>query len=95
MSYEGYNQVLCEKGHYHTFDAYDSYSRLDWKCPVCQSKVAWDNSVNLTNGSYEGKKRIDGYVKLKIDVPSKTCVCKKCKNKHKITECTYKIPKKK
>ena len=97
MSYEGYTQVLCEKGHYTSYDAYNDISgNKDWKCPVCKAKLAWYNLVDLTNGSFDDKgKRIDGLVILKIDKPAKLCKCKDCGNEHMITEPTFKIPKKK
>ncbi len=55
MSYEGYEQLLCENGHYLTEDCYefDSSDTEEWRCPVCQAKLAWWNSVDITNGSYE------------------------------------------
>lgn len=98
MSYEGYTQVLCAKGHYFAYDAYyDSiaYPSKEWKCDICKAKMAWYNLVDLTNGSYEGKKRIDGFVELKVDVPATMCKCKECGNEHTIACATFKIPKKK
>jgi hypothetical protein len=65
MSYEGYTQVLCKNGHYHTYDCYtwscicdtswdiDKQEPREWKCPICQASLAWRNGVNLTNGSFE------------------------------------------
>jgi len=49
MSYEGYQQCLCTNGHYWTVDCYD-HSRNDL-CPDCGSPIAWENGVDLTNGS--------------------------------------------
>ena len=66
MSFEGYNQLLCKKGHYFNLDVYDARDIEDIKCPVCKENVAWYNIVDVTNGSYEGKVRIDGYIELKI-----------------------------
>jgi len=95
MSYEGYTQVLCEKGHFTSYDAYsDTSSNKEWKCPVCKAKRAWYNLVDLTNGSFEGKKRIDGFVELEVDVPAQMCKCKECGNEHMIVPPTFKIPKK-
>ena len=58
MSYEGYRQVLCKNGHYHTYDCYEwNYGGFGgaeegWQCPICGEGMAWDHSVDLTNGSY-------------------------------------------
>lgn len=94
MSYEGYTQILCEKGHYDSQDAYSGYDRKIWKCTVCGSKTAWENMVDTTNGSYEGKKRIDGHITLKFKNPPVMCICDKCGDKHVKEQATYKIPKK-
>ena len=91
MSYEGYTQGLCAKGHYSQWDAYDTIPK---KCQYtgCKEKIVWTNAVNLTNGSYEGNERIDGFVELKIK-SRKVCKCKKCGNVHSPEYITYKIPK--
>jgi len=92
MSYEGYEQFLCENGHFWTVDCYDSRT----KCPDCKGKAVWFNGVDLTNGSWDDNgRRIDGYVKLEIDVPAEECTCEKCGHKHNKTVATYKIPKNK
>jgi len=63
MSYEGYTQYLCAKGHYFTKNAYD-YS--DVVCDICSNGAVWWNQVDETNGSWdEDGNRIDGYVELK------------------------------
>ena len=61
MSYEGYYQIICKQGHYHTCDCYDYpdfTSELSgqepWKCGICGASAAWYNSVDVTNGSYCG-----------------------------------------
>ena len=92
MSYEGFEQALCAKGHYHH---YDCYSTTPKKCQIkgCSEKIVWRNMVNLTNGSYEGNKRIDGFVTLKENGNNK-CKCKCCGNVHNKVTSTYKIPKK-
>ena len=45
MSYEGYEQCLCENGHYFIKDAWDE----ERPCPYCQSPIVWENSVDETN----------------------------------------------
>lgn len=53
MSYEGYEEFICEKGHYHTSDAlYESYVEQTKNCPQCGGKMEWWNSVDQTNGYY-------------------------------------------
>jgi hypothetical protein len=76
MSFEGYYQVLCRKGHYHTEDCYDHplFAENDryidptkpvWTCPDCGAAARWSNLVDVTNGSYDEEgNRIDGAVVL-------------------------------
>lgn len=103
MSYEGYRQILCENGHYHTEDAYASYwddNECPWKCSICGSKEAWSNGVDTTNGSFDydpttgAEVRIDGFVDLEIDQPAVMCKCSCCGNEHMVQAPRYKIPTK-
>lgn len=87
MSYEGYDQVLCENGHYHTYDCWEFWKPKGWVCH-CGAKAAWSNSVNVTNGSFDGDERIDGYVELEV---KDQCKCPTCGH---VTERVYKIPEK-
>lgn len=76
MSYEGYEQRICELGHYISIDVYDPYDTDT--CPECMSDWAWTNSVDQTNGSEctkEGGKDEDGFP---IWVNCKGC--EHCKN---------------
>jgi hypothetical protein len=91
MSYEGYDQVLCENGHYHTYDCWEFWNDERWSCSTCGAKAAWSNMVDVTNGSYEydewGEElRIDGYVELHI---LEECRCEHCGS---ILERRFKIP---
>lgn len=91
MSYEGYSQFLCVRGHQWELDCHSIDPRLEENfCPKCMAPAVWENMVNLTNGSYEDDgKRIDGYVELeRIAVDE----CDKC---HSILEERFKIPQKK
>jgi len=95
MSFEGYNQLLCKKGHYFNLDVYEERDIEDIKCPFCGENVAWYNIVNVTNGSYEdgvNGERIDGYIDLKVKAEAKTCTCDKCNSVHVIEVETYEIP---
>lgn len=87
MSWEGYYQQLCKKGHYTTKSA--EYQDEDKKCNICGEKLVWINIVDITNGSFEGNKRIDDYVELKEESRK---VCEHCNS---VLEVIYKIPKKK
>jgi hypothetical protein len=108
MSWEGYYQALCEKGHQCSLDPYDSMwlksgygESLDdekgSKCH-CGAKIVWYNVVDTTNGSFEvddsGKevKRIDGYIELEEKEPAVHCQCSGCGNTHVSKEATYKVP---
>ena len=94
MSFEGYYQFLCKKGHYYTESANSARFYLfsprdqDVRCPYCGEKIVWYNLVDLTNGSFEGNRRIDGYVELKL---LKERVCDKCGS---VLERIYKLPPK-
>jgi hypothetical protein len=96
MSYEGYSQFICKKGHYFTKDCYEiDYLKLrDIQCPFCSNNPVWENMVDTTNGSFDDEgNRIDGYIDL--ETKNKTSgVCSRCGEEH-ICEVTYKIPKKK
>ena len=47
MSYEGYSEWLCEKGHYQTSDAYEDDPTT---CRKCGAKLVWSHAVDQTNG---------------------------------------------
>lgn len=49
MSYEGYNEYLCENGHYNVVDCYYD----DIKICSCNSKMKYYHSVDITNGYEE------------------------------------------
>ena len=69
------------------FRSYDN----EQKCPICNEKSVFENTVNLTNGSFdEDDNRIDGYIEPElIDKSELKCKC----GKVHICECSiYKIP---
>ena len=89
MSYEGYSQFLCPTGHHWTLDCNCIFSSLEENsCPVCHMGAVCENTVDLTNGSFDGDERIDGYIKLE---EASRRECKEC---HSVLEITYKIPRK-
>lgn len=77
MSYEGYVQMLCKKGHYWTHDAYDK----DILCPDCGGEAVWCNNVDETNCEAAG------YVELETLKIERRPHCKNITNRR------YKIPK--
>ena len=50
MSFEGYFEKLCTKGHYCSFDVYDSDTEM---CPHCASPFEYTHLVDETNGYEE------------------------------------------
>jgi len=94
MSYEGYSQFLCKKGHYWTMDCnllmYEEHEKQ--KCPVCSEEEVFENMVDVTNGSFDDDgNRIDGFIELKIKRKiSGVCSC--CGKEH-ICEIKYYKPK--
>ena len=93
MSYEGYSQFLCEKGHYWTKDCNELPNLMyeedvKQKCPICGEEEVWENMVNITNGSFDDDgTRIDGFIELK-QKSELSGVCSACGEKH-ICEVTY------
>lgn len=94
ISFEGYSQFLCKNGHHWTKDAHLlMYETIrDQKCPVCGEPAAWENMVDLTNGSFDDEgNRIDGYIDLEpLEIHMMTC--SNCDNTKACKCSTYKIP---
>lgn len=91
MSYEGYTQHICTNGHYYT--ACEDYcENEERKCPYCEAKNVWTNSVDETNGEDVGhimKKDLKKYFLIKEKVV-KTCF--ECRKDHILEYDLYKIP---
>lgn len=52
MSWEGYEENLCENGHYFASSSY-MYSELgDLHCPYCEAEAVWGHTIDETNGAY-------------------------------------------
>jgi len=67
MSYEGYEEYLCETGHYWTRDVYSKTDDGE-KCPYCNGKPSHWHPVDQTNGfelnnfsTYPAVKHTSGY----------------------------------
>jgi hypothetical protein len=79
MSYEGYSQFLCKKGHYWEMDCY--YADYEEHiCPKCKGKAVWENMVDTTNDA-------GNPVELKV---AKEEYCECC---GQLTEKTFHMPK--
>ena len=59
MSYEGYVEYLCEKGHRWAIDCYNDSERYR-KCTVCLGAAVWRHSVDQTNGALSKREDPDG-----------------------------------
>jgi predicted Zn-ribbon and HTH transcriptional regulator len=91
MSFEGYYQLLCPSGHHWTADVHSAEGK--GRCPHCDSEPVWQNTVDLTNGSWDGNNwRIDGYIELKEATAAEICRCPNCDDEHVKTPPTYHIP---
>lgn len=55
MSYEGYTEWLCAKGHHHISDAYGSRPET---CDRCGEPMVWRHAVDQTNGIQEDENGI-------------------------------------
>lgn len=107
MSFSGFYQVLCQKGHQSQIDCfeYPVFSNEDkpyfmdpedkitpWVCPYCNTPAVWWNLVDTTNGSFdENNNRIDGFVELEVQTQSNRCFCPDCGNEHG-SHTIYKTP---
>ena len=56
MSFEGFYQKLCKKGHYAEYDVHDANSDRT-NCIICGTDYVWTNLVDITNGSFEQDER--------------------------------------
>jgi hypothetical protein len=92
MSFEGYYQILCARGHEGAEDQYTDPLPEICDEDNCSAKIVWWNLVDQTNGSLdENCTRIDGYVELEIAIPAVPCTCK-CGHLHYLSNNTFKIP---
>ena len=98
MSYEGFDQILCQNGHLSSYDAFDSpvngsLENDEWVCPVenCNSTAVWWTAIDTTNGLEDGSNLYPGQVELELVDDGGVCVCN-CGHKHVLKEPVYKIP---
>lgn len=92
MGYEGYEQHICENGHYfHNYDMYSGmFSDDPTRCTYCQAPSAWRNCVDQTNGPSQGEIPME---KLKAFLVS-PAEEQKCNlgHFHLIKEAIYRVP---
>ena len=94
MSYEGYVQRICEKGHYSTADAFEEYGYVpgyeeeDLPRCHCGAKIVWRNSVNETN--CEGF----GYIDMApfLIKEAQTSTCAHCGHTSIVSKEKYRVP---
>lgn len=96
MSYEGYEQYLCENGHLWEEAAYFTISLH--VCPVCRSRAVFCHSVDETNGiEYDENNKPYPHT---IPYPFKQIGCEdiecvdKYGNKYYLDRPIYEIPRK-
>lgn len=85
MSYEGYTQHICVKGHY-----YANGPGFPDVCALCDSPAAWSNEVDDTNHDGYGQITQKDLAQFLINGEI-TCVCS-CGHEHAREYETYRIP---
>lgn len=58
MSYSGYREYICNKGHYFTVDEWDDEPK---KCPKCGDVINYRHTVDQTNGYGENQRYIESF----------------------------------
>lgn len=94
MSYEGYEQVLCENGHLEVRDDSSPISMyegeiLEELC-FCGAKRVFFNAVDQTNGEDWGYIDFEQF----LITAANRCECPTCGNGHMVGHNIYKIPTK-
>jgi len=85
MSFEGYYQLVCKRGHESWCAAYDPLPALCGS-RLCNEPVIWSNLVDQTNGSGGGR------VVLRLVESTQFEVCKCCGNTSITEAARYEIP---
>ena len=88
MSFSGYFQLLCERGHYSEVDCYTAEfcDETSW-CPHCSSRIVWDHLVDTTNDAGD-----DQRVRLIERAPPIIDVCDECGHETVVEPARYMIP---
>ena len=95
MSYEGFTQALCAKGHQNMVEQYEERDT----CNKCPEKLVWFHQVDQTNGCMcsdtDGR---TGYecpahpLKLEVLEHADYLDCPTCHREEMVSHPTYKIP---
>jgi len=88
MSYEGYEEFLCENGHYFTLPEFFCGGEI--KCEYCGGSEVWSNEVDETNG--EGFCFGPDRLRMKTEAEYYECQDPKCGHKTLIKPATYDTP---
>jgi len=91
MSYEGFEQWLCEMGHHFRFDCYEAPDQASWRCSECGSRLAWWNAVDETNMGHEGWEST--YVHPEVVDQGKMHTCSACGSRDVVTPARHRIPR--
>lgn len=85
MSYEGYTQRLCSRGHLTIEDAYPEFELKYCRVKDCGCSFVWEHAVDQTN---------DNGFKVYLTVKSfaEYKECPHCGNRELVNERVYEIP---
>lgn len=89
MSYEGFEQHICDAGH--RFDVGSGHQFSEAIICDCGKPSSWVNYVDQTNGPSEGVIPEEAFDKLQL-TPAVFEECGTCKHRKQTAEATYRIP---
>lgn len=92
MSWEGFDQCICDNGHFFCGESY-CYEEPN-ECPICKSKIAWRNQVDDTNCDSWGEIPIGLLQKHFLVTPEKNETCN-LGHSHIVEHAIYRVPTKK
>lgn len=89
MSYEGYEQWICENGHYQTgSDRY--HLTVEPKCHFCSAAIVWGNPIDDTNCDSYGEIPMELLNKFRVsEEVVETC---NMGHPHIVKHAVYRIP---
>lgn len=97
MSYEGYEQCICENGHYFEQDATPYVGALEGEttCPTCRKEAVWFNCVDQTNGGSQGIIPFETLNAKFLLTSAVIETCPHCQHSKQISPDIYRIPTRK
>ena len=92
MSFEGFDQLLCDNGHLREFDIYlaPDLNNEGNRCPNCAAVFVWRHTVDETNGYVLDDPSTHRHP-LEVATEQETKQCN-LGHSHVTVEATYKIP---